>query len=163
EPFVRYNYIPVVNQNDLPLYDYNDRVNAQNLVTYGAVTRLLGKFGADTEGANPPPSVRNEFLGNDLYGPPLPPQLAGGGDTQIRELARAYVQNSYSLSRPIAVPLVGTNPNDQGTVQTINTHITGIDGGLQITPVTFAAARTRAVYSVAQNHLLYAEVGANLY
>jgi len=164
EPFVRYNYIPVVNQDDLPLYDYYDRVNARNLVTYGFLTRLLGKFGAsDTEEANPPPIVGNEFLGDDLYGPPQQPRVSATGDTRIRELARAYVQNSYSVASAIAVPVVGTDPNNQGNVQTINTRFTGVDAGLQVTPVTFAAARTRAVYSVAQNRLLFAEVGASVF
>jgi LPS-assembly protein len=164
EPFLRYNYIPVVNQDDLPLYDYYDRVNARNLFTYGIATRFLGKFGAgDADQANPPPSVGNEFLGNELYGPMQPPRLAPGvGGTRIRELARAYVQNSYSL-RPLPVPVVGTDEDDDGEIETINTRFTGIDVGLQVTPVTFAAARSRAVYSVAQNRLLYAEVGAHLY
>lgn len=168
EPYLRYQYVPIVNQDDLPLYDNLDNIASKNLFTYGIATRLLGKFGADVvDEANQNQPVGNELLGADLYGPPVPPRMPSIGGTRIRELARAFVQNSYSL-RPITVFNVkGDDGEDddpeENTLQPVSTNFTGIDFGLQVTPVTFAAARSRAVYSIAQDKLLYAEVGAHLY
>jgi LPS-assembly protein len=34
-PFIRYNYIPNINQNDLPSLDIIDRIDEQSLITYG--------------------------------------------------------------------------------------------------------------------------------
>ncbi len=47
EPELAYLYIPAVTQTDLPLFDGVDRVEHRNLVTYGFVSRFIGKFAAD--------------------------------------------------------------------------------------------------------------------
>ena len=44
EPEVDYLYVPDVNQDDLPVYDFVDRINRRNLVTYGFTSRLLAKL-----------------------------------------------------------------------------------------------------------------------
>jgi len=44
EPEVDYLFIPDVNQDDLPVYDFVDRINRRNLVTYGFTSRLLAKL-----------------------------------------------------------------------------------------------------------------------
>jgi lipopolysaccharide export system protein LptA len=44
EPEVDYLYIPDVNQNDLPTYDFVDKINRRNLFTYGFTSRLLAKL-----------------------------------------------------------------------------------------------------------------------
>lgn len=43
EPSVSFAYIPDVNQDDLPTYDFVDRVDPRSLFTYGVATRLLAK------------------------------------------------------------------------------------------------------------------------
>ena len=44
EPEVDYLYVPDVNQNDLPIYDFVDRINRRSLFTYGFTSRLLAKL-----------------------------------------------------------------------------------------------------------------------
>lgn len=73
EPEITYLYIPLVQQNDLPLFDPLDRINKRNLFVYGVTNRLLGKFTTDTE-----------------------------GQTEVRELARFSISQAYDPSRRIA-------------------------------------------------------------
>jgi len=66
EPEVDYLYVPDVNQDDLPTYDFIDRINRRNLFTYGFTTRLLAKLDRPPEyERNRPRSVgeMNSFLG----------------------------------------------------------------------------------------------------
>jgi len=44
EPMVAYEYIPEVDQTDLPLYDYADFISPQNGITYSLTNRLWAKF-----------------------------------------------------------------------------------------------------------------------
>jgi LPS-assembly protein len=43
EPMVSYQYIPRVNQNDLPIFDEVDRIPYTNQITYGITQRLVGR------------------------------------------------------------------------------------------------------------------------
>jgi LPS-assembly protein len=43
EPMVSYQYIPRVNQDDLPVFDEIDRIPYTNQVTYGITQRLVGR------------------------------------------------------------------------------------------------------------------------
>ncbi len=43
EPLATYNYVPIVSQSQLPLFDETDRINPRSLVTYGMVSRLFVK------------------------------------------------------------------------------------------------------------------------
>ncbi|MGH7823314.1 MAG: LPS-assembly protein LptD, partial [Candidatus Binatia bacterium] len=65
EPGVEYLYVPEVDQDDLPFYDFTDRINQRNLVTYGVKTRLLAKLRkAPAAEANPlGPGELNAFTG----------------------------------------------------------------------------------------------------
>ncbi len=66
EPEVDYLYVPDVNQDDLPTYDFVDRINRRNLFTYGFTTRLLAKLDKPPlQDRNRPQSVRdmNSFMG----------------------------------------------------------------------------------------------------
>jgi LPS-assembly protein len=61
EPEIDYLYVPDVNQNDLPIYDFVDRVNHRNRFTYGFTSRLLAKLDKA-----PPLEVRNPLSPSDL-------------------------------------------------------------------------------------------------
>ncbi len=64
EPEVDYLYVPDVNQDDLPTYDFIDRINRRNLFTYGFTTRLLAKLDR-AAGLRAQPATlggRNEFI-----------------------------------------------------------------------------------------------------
>ncbi len=78
EPVISYEYVPAVAQNDLPLFDSIDRVDRRNLVTYGIVSRLLGKYA----GAAGEPS--------------------GAGAPSVRELGSLSLLQSYDFERQIA-------------------------------------------------------------
>jgi lipopolysaccharide assembly outer membrane protein LptD (OstA) len=56
EPEVDYLYIPDVNQNDLPTYDFVDKIDRRNLFSYGFTSRLLAKLD------RPPPFDRRRPL-----------------------------------------------------------------------------------------------------
>ncbi len=44
EPEISYRYIPLINQEDLPLYDNLDRIGQRNVWIYGVTNRFLGQF-----------------------------------------------------------------------------------------------------------------------
>ncbi len=76
EPTFEYLYIPSVSQDGAPFFDYVDRLNRRNLVTYGVASRFLGKF----------TSIGDE------------PEAAD----DVRELGRVWLAQSYDISRRIA-------------------------------------------------------------
>lgn len=43
-PQLDYSYMPLKNQDDLPFFDYNDRLVAQNMITYSFTNYLTGKY-----------------------------------------------------------------------------------------------------------------------
>jgi lipopolysaccharide assembly outer membrane protein LptD (OstA) len=49
EPKLEYLFVPAVSQEDQPVFDGIDRMNQRSLVTYGVVSRLIGRSAA-TEG-----------------------------------------------------------------------------------------------------------------
>jgi len=77
EPSFEYMYLPSVSQDEQPFFDYVDRLNRRNLVSYGVASRFLGKFS------------------------PAPGAKAEGADN-VRELGRVWVAQSYDISRRIA-------------------------------------------------------------
>jgi lipopolysaccharide assembly outer membrane protein LptD (OstA) len=157
EPFLQYNYAPVVGQDDLPLYDSIDRIRARNTITYGVATRLLAKvrsggFSLVTEGVPPGETAGNALVGDQPYGPPQPGQISGDSpqaltDERIQELARASVKQSYEISQPI-------NPGQ---------HFSGVEFALRVTPVRFFGAQGRVIYAVEDPRLSFATAGINLF
>ncbi len=87
EPVGGYFYVPATAQGDLPLWDGVDRINHRNLLTYGVVTRLIGK---------------EERSADDSNTDRRPP---------IREIARLSLLQSYDFSREIP-PLGRTGAAD---------------------------------------------------
>ena len=156
QPYMAYTFVPDVDQEDLPLWDSLDRINARNLVTYGVSTQFLGKFrrgGAATARGPTGETEGNALVGEALYGPASTPVIDGGNQrTEVREVASAYIQQSYSITDSL-VP--GSND--------LIDRFSGIDVGFQVSPVNWASLRSRAVVSVADRSLLFAEVAANLF
>jgi len=69
EPTVSYQYIPRVNQDDLPQFDDVDRIPYTNQISYGITQRLLGKPGGVESGAYE--YVRLTVLQNYSLGDPF--------------------------------------------------------------------------------------------
>ena len=61
EPEIDYLFVPDVNQEDLPAYDFVDRINRRNMLTYGVTTRLLAKLDHA-----PPIDLRDRFTAGEL-------------------------------------------------------------------------------------------------
>lgn len=158
EPFVNYIYIPYTNQEEQPFWDFVDRINPRNLVTYGFQTRLLGKFGGpavgDVEALPEDPPYPAQLVGDDPYGA-LPPMLMPGTSAgRIRELARIRIQQSYAIRYPPTVSV----ENEQRTQ-----NFSGIDLYGRITPVGWAGLTSQAVFSPIDRKFVYASVGANIF
>ncbi|MCX8073240.1 MAG: LPS assembly protein LptD [Candidatus Binatia bacterium] len=79
EPVAQYYFVPRVSQEDLPFFDVFDRVNRRNVVAFGMISRLLGRFPASA------------------------PSDSGSSEktTTTRELARFSLLQAYDLDRVI--------------------------------------------------------------
>jgi LPS-assembly protein len=78
EPIAQYYFVPATRQEDLTFFDAFDRVDRRNVVAYGVSSRLIGRF----DSAAGTTSSR--------------------GGSNVRELARFSVLQSYDFSRVIA-------------------------------------------------------------
>jgi LPS-assembly protein len=76
EPLISYTFIPATAQDELPFFDSFDRINRRNVLSFGATSRLLGRF---SEGSSGEQSTA----------------------AQIRELGRVTLLQSADLSRQI--------------------------------------------------------------
>jgi len=116
EPLVRYNFVPGVSQDDLPLFDSFDRMRERSLVTYELRSRLLGSFRPATgmsdsiEELTPeieelptlnPFSALSDLDGafgqlGTMFSPSV--RRARTGRSQIRELATIRLLQSYDIA-----------------------------------------------------------------
>lgn len=110
EPLLKYWYVPSVNQDSLPIFDDVDRMERRNLLTYGLVTRVFGRFAEDEV---PPEEARD----------PLGYRSSGG----VRELLSLSLLQSYDAQRIIAP--VGEPPGGPR-----GDHFSDVDLYLRATP-----------------------------
>ncbi len=129
EPQVNYLYIPSVEQSDLPLFDGIDRVNRRNLLSYGFVSRFIGKFAA-------PPQTSADPASDVLH-------------SQIRELARFSLMQSYDLSREIDPQQPDRSPN----------HFSDVDVDGRINPSRALSVRFHSNYDAGNNNITAARLG----
>ncbi len=100
EPVAQYYYVPSVRQEELPFFDALDRVNHRNVLAYGVVSRLLGRF--------PSPSSH---------------QAGGSRAGTTRELARVSLLQAYDVSRvvpPVTQRLTESHLSDLDIWGTVN-------------------------------------------
>jgi LPS-assembly protein len=134
EPAVDYLYIPAVSQEDLPLFDGVDRVNHRNMVTYGFVSRFIGKFAAPAAADGQQPADGQ--------------QSSDTMHSQIRELARFSVTQSFDVSREI-----GSLQADRSA-----DHFSDIDFDGRLNPSRALSLRFRTDYNTGNNDISAAEV-----
>ena len=84
EPAVVYEYIPNINQDDLPKYDEIDEFPAKNLITYSLTNRLVGYF----KGKDESMPVRREALMLKV--------------TQSYDIRKKHEENDEGLTRPFS-------------------------------------------------------------
>ena len=129
EPAIEYLYIPALSQADLPLFDGTDRIERRNLLTYGVTSRLIGKFGS--------PAPGNEAAATDAL------------SSQIRELGRLSLMQSYDISREID-PLQPGRSAD---------HFSDIDLDGRVNPSRSLSVRFNTNYDSGNNNISAARVG----
>lgn len=129
EPAIAYLYIPAVSQADLPLFDGIDRIERRNLLSYGVTSRLIGKFvsSGDDKGA----------ASSDPW------------HSQIRELGRLSLMQSYDISREID-PL---QPDRSAN------HLTDIDLDGRVNPSRSLSVHFNTNYDPMDNNISAARVG----
>lgn len=131
EPGLGYLYIPAVGQGNLPLFDGVDRINRRNLLTYGVVSRLLGRFS-------------DESL-PETSGQPAP----ASNDTTIRELARVSLMQSFDISRKIEPLQVGRSAD----------HFSDIDFAGLVNPSPSLSMRFNTSYDTSNSNFSAARIG----
>jgi LPS-assembly protein len=94
EPFLYYNYVPNVDQNDLPLFDELDRINGRSLLTYGVTSRIFARSAPQLVVANNQEEQSDE--GQAV--------MTGVGPAagMAREMAEFQLLQAYDTSHAIA-------------------------------------------------------------
>jgi LPS-assembly protein len=100
EPTVSYDYVPVVNQAQLPIFDETDRVEPRSLISYGVVSRLYGKFGAreDVSGASNSGGTDSEGVS---HGGATEAATFQSGPGRVQELAEFSLLHEYDTSHAL--------------------------------------------------------------
>lgn len=91
EPVMDYNYVPVVQQNQLPLFDSVDRIEPRSLFTYGFISRIFAKFGG---GPAEPSPVEAEYEAEEQVAEVGPVETYSHGSS-VRELVRFSLLQSF--------------------------------------------------------------------
>ena len=52
QPYTQYSYVPSINQNQFPLFDSTDRMEARSLIDYGVSLRIFGQTETRARGPN---------------------------------------------------------------------------------------------------------------
>lgn len=133
EPVIAYYYVPDITQNDLPIFDGVDRINHRNLVTYGVVSRVFGKFSpAKDESTDASPTAGT-----------------------VRQLAALALFQSYDVNRQIAP--VGIPPGGQGSDQ-----FSDIDLLVSATPLESMSVLVRSSYDTGHSDISAAGISVQL-
>lgn len=129
EPLVDYNYVPVVHQTQLPLFDNIDRIEPRSLITYGFVSRIFAKFeGSASESS----SAEAANSTDDLLSEVLPVETYSQGSS-IRELLRLSMLQSFDTLH--AVTPSGSRLSDtEATVSLFPTNIATMGSTIDYNP-----------------------------
>lgn len=90
EPVVDYNYVPVVHQTQLPLFDSVDRIEPRSLFTYGFITRIFAKFSGPSEATPTEAQGAAEELLSDVR-----PVESYSQGSSVRELLRLSLLQGF--------------------------------------------------------------------
>jgi LPS-assembly protein len=141
EPFAYYNYVPNVSQNDFPLFDQIDRINARSLLTFGITSRLYAHSASHLalpQGDTAQSDLTEEEEDQELSGNAVPTAASPG---MARELAEFTLMQAYDTSH--AVVKGGTNWSDlQASALVLATNWVSIGSQLGYDP-----RNTRLTYS----------------
>lgn len=92
QPFVQYFYVPVVGQNQFPLFDSVDRIEPRSMFDYGVSLRIFGQAGGTGEASG---------LGRRAMAM-LGPSFTNASGNVTAELLRVSLEQIYDTSYAIA-------------------------------------------------------------
>ncbi len=92
QPYTQYSYVPSVAQNQFPLFDSTDRMEARSLIDYGASLRIFGQAEARTPGVG---------LGNRIMAM-LGPSFTTKGGGASAELLRFNLEQAYDTTHAVS-------------------------------------------------------------
>ncbi|MGD0947942.1 MAG: LPS assembly protein LptD [Candidatus Binatia bacterium] len=147
EPTVDYLYIPAVSQEDLPLFDGVDRINHRNLVTYGFMSRFIGKFASPAPGGTQQSPASGDTQQSPASGDAQ--ESSDATHSQIRELARFSVMQSFDVSREIGSLQPGHSAD----------HFSDVDFDGRLNPSRSLSLHFRTDYDTGNNNISAAQVG----
>ena len=98
EPVMSYDYIPVVDQGQLPIFDETDRVEPRSLFSYGVVSRLYGKFSNREDVSS---SSVSDIGSGDSHGGPNEAATFQSGSGHVQELAEFSLLHEYDTSHAL--------------------------------------------------------------
>jgi len=113
EPVVDYNYVPQVQQGQLPLFDAVDRIEPRSLLTYGFVSRVFAKFGGGPAESTPA-EVENDTEEELAELRPVETYSQG---SSVRELVRLSLMQSFDSLH--AVTPSGSRLSDAEAIVTL--------------------------------------------
>jgi LPS-assembly protein len=105
EPFAYYAYVPNINQNDYPLFDEIDRINARSLITFGVTSRIYAHSSshlAIPQGDFAQSDFAEEQEDEELEGDMPLPAVASAQPGMARELAEFQVLQAYDTAHSVA-------------------------------------------------------------
>ncbi|HZO82436.1 MAG TPA: LPS assembly protein LptD [Candidatus Binataceae bacterium] len=95
EPFVYYNFVPNIDQNDLPLFDEIDRINGRSLLTYGATSRIFIR-------SAPQVFTNDTSAGESDEEQPVAAAGVGPKAGMVRQIAEFQLLQAYDTSHAVA-------------------------------------------------------------
>jgi LPS-assembly protein len=132
EPLAEYIFVPGVSQDDLPVFDGEDRDNRRSLFTVGMVSRLLAKYAPDDsdEGETPEDGRKRQAA-------------------SVHELARVSLTQSIDSERRIP-PVTGRGDAD---------HFSDVAFGLRVQPRPSLSLRAHTDYDTSAGDISSTSVG----
>ena len=91
QPFTQYSYVPTINQNQFPIFDSTDRMEARSLIDYGVSLRIFGQTETRAPGSN---------LGNRILAMLGPSFTSATGSTS--ELLRFSLEQAYDTTHAVS-------------------------------------------------------------
>ena len=129
EPVVDYDYVPVVKQSQLPLFDSVDRIEPRSLLTYGFTSRIFAKFsGAPTE-----PNAAEAESEAEAQAADIGPVETYSHGSSVRELVRFSLLQSFDSLH--AVTPGGSRISDaEATLSILPTSVTNFGATMDYNP-----------------------------
>ena len=146
EPFFTYAFVPNVNQNNLPLFDQVDRINARSLFTYGFTSRLIAKIPGAAAIPNAPSEQPNApfSLSDSIFGARAADTMIGSD--RIEEIVRFSIEQAYDTNHSVD-PVTGSGMSDvEASLSLLPTKVASFGSTVDYDPRTRQQINFASVY-----------------